>query len=294
LTLGTAIASLCLKLYNNANIWCWIAPLPLDCLNSSKNDGVSTCERGDNAYIYRIAFYFFWLWAAAIVVAVCMAMVFLTIWRQDRVMQRWNSTKRFSITKSDGGYRGSKLVQAVAVQTTLYIGAFLLTAIFPSLVYMFQAKWNCTDTYYPLTILTVTFFPLQGFWNFLIYMRPRFATARKEHSEWSFLHAVRYTLGRTLGYSIPSDDKDYKLGLEEMEEERTMAFEFTFSAEPCSTNFDGNQPENGNSQKWTRPRALWAEAGVDKSDKQESVLEGNDQEETEESECADTDTQGTE
>jgi hypothetical protein len=68
LTLGTAIAALCMKLYNNANIWCWIAPLPLDCLNSSKNDGESTCERGDNAYIYRIAFYFFWLWTAVIVV----------------------------------------------------------------------------------------------------------------------------------------------------------------------------------------------------------------------------------
>jgi hypothetical protein len=201
-------------------------------------------------------------------------MVFLTIWRQDRVMQRWNPTNKFSNDKRAGGSRGSKLVQAVAVQSTLYIGAFLLTAIFPSLVRMFQAKWNCTATFYPLTILTVTFFPLQGFWNFLIYMRPRFATARKEHPQWSFLHAVRYTLGRTLGCSLPSDDKDYKLGLEETEE--------------APPSIEGNDQEESHATVQTRETTDARERREDQLLRTFSVVI------LRKSQCADTDTQGTE
>jgi hypothetical protein len=42
-----------LDLYNNADLWCWIAPYPLDCLDSWTYGGESNCERGDNAWIYR-------------------------------------------------------------------------------------------------------------------------------------------------------------------------------------------------------------------------------------------------
>lgn len=74
LALGTAIASLVLDQYNDANLFCWIAPHPLDCHNSiTAEDGVGTCIRGDNAWVYRMAFYFSWLWASAIIVMLGMA-----------------------------------------------------------------------------------------------------------------------------------------------------------------------------------------------------------------------------
>ena len=52
--LGTSIAGIPLKLYNNANIWCWLAPLPTDC-KDTRTYGIAnaTCIRGDNAWIYR-------------------------------------------------------------------------------------------------------------------------------------------------------------------------------------------------------------------------------------------------
>jgi hypothetical protein len=117
-----------------------------------------------------------------------------------------------------------------------------------------------------------------------------FATVRKEHHVRSFLHAVQYTLGRTLGCLVPIDDKDYKLlGLEEMEEEPTLASEATF-AELYSTHFDGNQSENEKSQKGTHYGALWVEA----VDKKKECIEGNDHEKMVESQVTDKDMQGTE
>ena len=64
---GTAFYSAVTGLMNNANLWCWIAPLPGDCLDSNRHgtieDGnANPCIRGDNAWIYRWAFYFCPLW----------------------------------------------------------------------------------------------------------------------------------------------------------------------------------------------------------------------------------------
>ena len=56
--IGTAIAGVVLNLYNNDSWECWIAPKPQDCQESWKNNGNTTCERGDNASLYRWVFYY--------------------------------------------------------------------------------------------------------------------------------------------------------------------------------------------------------------------------------------------
>ena len=48
---GTAIAGLTLNLYNDANLWCWIASYPGDCRDS--RDSNPTCTRGEDFWIYR-------------------------------------------------------------------------------------------------------------------------------------------------------------------------------------------------------------------------------------------------
>jgi hypothetical protein len=64
---GTALYSALAGLLNNANLWCWIAPLPSDCLPSlthgtAKDGNPMPCLRGDNMVIYRFMFYFGPLW----------------------------------------------------------------------------------------------------------------------------------------------------------------------------------------------------------------------------------------
>lgn len=151
LALGTSFAGLGLGLMNSANVWCWIAPLPLDCISSVKaEDGNGTCIRGDNAWVYRLAFYFIWIWLSFFCVTICMAMVFCTVRNQARRMDRYNPSGAKQSTPN-------KNVRRVAIQASLYVGAFYLTIIFPSIVRMTQARWNCTSEFYPLSILTVTF-----------------------------------------------------------------------------------------------------------------------------------------
>jgi hypothetical protein len=54
---------------NNANIWCWIAPLPADCLDCWHHGKNGNCVRGDDAWVYRLAFYFAPVWFSILVVS---------------------------------------------------------------------------------------------------------------------------------------------------------------------------------------------------------------------------------
>jgi hypothetical protein len=225
LALGTSFASLGLDLFNSANIFCWIAPLPLDCISSAKApSGNGTCVRGDNAWVYRLAFYFIWIWISLICVTIFMAMVFQTVRLVDRVniplllmeysrhsrkynllwllfdMQVYSQTRRMRRYNHNGVTSSAqdKKVHRVAMQAAMYVGAFYLTIIFPSVARMAQARWNCTSEFFPLSILTVTFYPLQGFWNCFIYMRPRYLRYKKEHKDWSMFQATLAAFQRTL------------------------------------------------------------------------------------------------
>lgn len=163
--LGTALASLLLDLINNANLWCWIAPFPLDCINSAEvGDGEQgTCVRGDNAWIYRLAFYFVWVWIAFLVVLGCMAILVRTYRKQFQRMRAYlHSGDSLSIANQ----------RRVTLQAMLFIGSFLLTALPLTVARMLQATYNCTVEYFALSLAIAIFYPLQGFWNALIYFKP--------------------------------------------------------------------------------------------------------------------------
>lgn len=57
--LATAIAAASMELFNNANFWCWIAPLPINC----NSVGGTPCIRAASAWIYQWAFFYAELWA---------------------------------------------------------------------------------------------------------------------------------------------------------------------------------------------------------------------------------------
>lgn len=70
--LGTATIAIPLKLYNNANLWCWIAPYPAGCTGDD-------CIRGVNADYYRWAFFYGPLWVNIIIVTAAMILVFVHV-----------------------------------------------------------------------------------------------------------------------------------------------------------------------------------------------------------------------
>jgi hypothetical protein len=56
----TALYSASTGLLNNANLWCWIAPLPQGCKDSFRYGDEADCIRGDNWWIYQ--------WAVSVIV----------------------------------------------------------------------------------------------------------------------------------------------------------------------------------------------------------------------------------
>jgi len=80
----------------------------------------------------------------------------------------------------------------VADQAMLFVSALYLTWIFTTLTRIFQITQG--KTYYPLLVLMAIFFPLQGFFNASIYLRPRYLRIRAAQPDMKIRNVLYYTL----------------------------------------------------------------------------------------------------
>lgn len=87
--IGTSIACLAMDMFADSSLWCWINATPKGCEQTFQH-GYTTCETGDNAGIYRWAFFFAPLWAAALGSMVIMAMLYQHVRRIEQKAARWN------------------------------------------------------------------------------------------------------------------------------------------------------------------------------------------------------------
>jgi len=71
-----------------------------------------------------------------------------------------------------------KRTRQVAIQALFYVGAFYLTWIFPTITRIMQSVYYFGDESYALVLLTVVCGPLQGLYNFFVYVRPRWMRHR--------------------------------------------------------------------------------------------------------------------
>jgi len=88
--LGTSIAGLVMKLYNNSVVWCWIAPYPGGCTSSDSE----SCVRGVGALAYRWWFYYGPLWVMIFLVAFFMTLVYAYVRQLDRKMNEYTNKYR--------------------------------------------------------------------------------------------------------------------------------------------------------------------------------------------------------
>lgn len=69
------------------------------------------------------------------------------------------------------------------IQALLYTSAFILTFAFPAIDLGYSTFF--------LNVLAKTFYPLQGFWNFLLYIRPGVKKVRREHPDKNIITILR-------------------------------------------------------------------------------------------------------
>lgn len=184
--LGTSFTALGLKLFNGAGWICWIASgLP------------NHPERHNPSFgVFRLAFLYADAWAIILFLAVVMLVIYVHVLRQEKSLDKYVSSSFAS--------KKRKQSRKIRNQAFLYVGAMYLTWVFGSvslfvdmameLLYSSSESSPQRHLYFLLLpchqifrlmqfagltpppaiiILFVTFFPLQGSFNLLVYMFPR-------------------------------------------------------------------------------------------------------------------------
>jgi len=116
----TSFSAIPLKLYNNSNLWCWIAPAPASCLGSFLNNGINDCERGNNAWIYRWAFFYAPLWCTVVVSIIIMFLIILYVGKTENKMKKYKTMSNSMRKKISDTTRVSR-------QAYFFLGAYFVT-----------------------------------------------------------------------------------------------------------------------------------------------------------------------
>ena len=198
--LGTAIAGLMLGLFNPSTRGsiCWIEEYPPYCSSSL------TCERGQNAVTYRwaflyacVVFAFFWL-------SFCMSWVWKTVFDQERKLDKY---------RQDGQGSERKHSRNIASQALFYVVAFTMPYVWGMIIYIIDDEQSVfeyrshDDAITWLHIVNAIIFPLQGLFNVLVYVRPRYLRLRIEKARKNSLFTNADSTTKGVSRSVISGQK---------------------------------------------------------------------------------------
>lgn len=151
---------------------CWIAPYPLGCQESWRNGGLTTCERGNNATLYIWLFDLIPKWSAILLVTINMWLIHRSVRLQE------SKTKQYRIIAAStlNNKKKPSLSKRLARQSYLYVGALYITYIPVIMTRLTQLIAGVT--FYGMILTIALLIPMQGWWNLLVYLRPRYLKAR--------------------------------------------------------------------------------------------------------------------
>jgi hypothetical protein len=171
-----AVYALASKSINANRVTCWIEPSPIDCKDPAA--GVD-CERGENAVELRMIVEIGPHMAIFFAICGMMAVVYLTVWRQERRMRRYDHRASMAVRNTNevsmiagrqspaeanaaGGLPRQNVTNSRKVlnQALAYVGAYLFSYVLPIInQFIFIGSGN-----YSLTILVMSsaIYPLQG------------------------------------------------------------------------------------------------------------------------------------
>lgn len=187
---GFAIAGVAIELFNPAFGFCFIASYPPGCESAP---GAPTCERWPPRTMGLMYEIFAQMWVQAYLVIVVMTNV--AIWykvhKQEKAIRDINS--RSISRQASQSYNNKKKdvnrERMVAIQSTLYVGAFILCWIGPTAFHL--ADWISGFKSFWAVLVIVIFTPLQGFWNAIVFARPTYIRLRRKYPDLKRLQAVK-------------------------------------------------------------------------------------------------------
>ena len=135
---------------------------------------------GENQTVLKYGFLLIPVWTVITFVTVAMVMVYRVVLKQENRMARYSLP---------GSQVSRTISKEVATQALWYLVPFYITWVPPSLLNIFKtyAKSHLDDVdrdgKFVWILFVVTFVPLQGLLNFLVYLRPRFLKWYKANSK---------------------------------------------------------------------------------------------------------------
>jgi hypothetical protein len=131
-----------------------------------------------------------------------MLSIFVSVRSTIRRMER-----RYSVVATQSRNRSSEFrIRQTALQAGLFIGAFILTYLWTSVLRLMENDGKVTSGYFLVALLSAFFYPLQGFLNFFIYVRPRYVELSRQHPRESKLEIVGRIFHRTPSSSRRKDE----------------------------------------------------------------------------------------
>jgi hypothetical protein len=207
--LGTAIAAWQQDLYSFNGLGCWIAPEPLRC---HRRDGVD-CIRGEDAYL------FIWLYSGIpdllllLYITYSMYMIYMKVKEVSRKAEKWSiatvsasiiakssqtldaTSQRGSIVgnnNQEGRSRYAARTKEAAWQAFLYVMAYVVTHAWTFTVVLIEQSGG-TSPFFVVFIQNL-FWPLQGFVNVFIFLRPRINSIQKSSPKMRYFIAAYHSV----------------------------------------------------------------------------------------------------
>jgi hypothetical protein len=202
--LATSSAALSFKMFNEAELWCWIASFPSGCGKSRENEiELVTCIRGEAFQTWRRYMVFLPLWFMFGIMLCCQFMVWQAVKLQENRNARYspaiNVTQQslknqeehpslcqkiyHSMSRVTTKTKNSRS-QQVFSQSLFYVTMFYVIHLIPGIDRIHEEITGTKN--YGLLLAHAIIIPLQGFSNFIVYRRPQYVRLRNQYPDESF------------------------------------------------------------------------------------------------------------
>jgi hypothetical protein len=183
-SLITATVGLIMQLYN-PSLWCWIYALPYGC----EADIGLGCLRGNHATVYQWGLFYGPLWFMIFWMTFMLLLIYLHVRKQEQKTAQYmyhNTPSRITSTVSQqtpkqlrSRSRAARVrkkrshARAVATNAAFYVSSFYIVWLGPTLCDVVFDQARGTVAPFWLYMFSTCMLPLQGFFNFLVYIRPK-------------------------------------------------------------------------------------------------------------------------
>jgi hypothetical protein len=172
---ATGILGFFWEIYNPQGIKCWVGTYPPGCEFSQDDD--LYCERGEKyQHTFGLWFSVYPTLVVTGIIVICLCLVVFTVYKSHRASQqhvfRGSSSNR---TQQDR-------IRLVVTQCLLYGFFFLNVTFWGSAALMLHLSGGTFDAlgkHFWWASISMTLFPLQGLFYFLIFSRPRYLSIRR-------------------------------------------------------------------------------------------------------------------